>query len=112
MLSEPFLNIEPDDSRFKNVKVILITANCSKSGVANAVDFIVNEGEDMKILKDLSVGETDTTKLGELSIQHNEQLKHAMKCKKEISPLNYDTLIYIMLTIILDFPRFAIIFYY
>lgn len=82
MLTEPFLSVEPDDTRFKNVKVILITADCSKSGITNPIDFIVNEGEDMKILKDLSVGETDESKLGELAGQHNELLKHAMKFNK------------------------------
>ena len=36
---------------------------------------------DMKILKDLSTGETDMTKLGELIGNHGALLKHAMKCK-------------------------------
>lgn len=45
LMSENFLDVEPDDNRFKNAKVILITADCSKSGVANPIDFIVNEGE-------------------------------------------------------------------
>ncbi|KAJ8298194.1 hypothetical protein KUTeg_024725 [Tegillarca granosa] len=80
-LQDSFLDIEPDDPRFKNVKVILVTADCSKSGITNPIDFIVNEGEDAKILKDLSVGETDLTKLGELVGQHGNLLKHAMKCK-------------------------------
>ena len=44
-LQESFLNVEADDPRFKNVKVVLVTADCSKSGIANPIDFIVNEGE-------------------------------------------------------------------
>lgn len=36
---------------------------------------------DMKILKDLSTGETDMTKLGELIGNHGALLKHAMKCE-------------------------------
>lgn len=79
LMSENFLDVEPDDNRFKNAKVILITADCSKSGVANPIDFIVNEGEDMKILKDLSIGETDMSKLGDLTAKHTELLKHALK---------------------------------
>ena len=35
----------------------------------------------MKILKELSTGETDLTKLGELIGNHSALLKHAMKCK-------------------------------
>ena len=45
MVNDNFLDVETDDHRFKNVRVILITADCSKSGVTNPIDFIVNEGE-------------------------------------------------------------------
>ena len=43
---------------------------------------------DMKILKDLSVGETDLTRLGELIGNHGALLKQAMKCKFAILYLN------------------------
>lgn len=43
--TESFESIDPGDSKYKNVRVILVTANCSRSGVTNPVDFIVNEGE-------------------------------------------------------------------
>ncbi|XP_061188940.1 putative methyltransferase NSUN7 [Saccostrea echinata] len=82
VMTENFLDIEPDDNRFKNAKVILITADCSKSGIANPIDFIVNEGEDMKILKDLSIGDTGLSKLGDLTAKHTELLKHALKFSK------------------------------
>lgn len=35
----------------------------------------------MKILKDLSIGETDMSKLGDLTAKHTELLKHALKCR-------------------------------
>ncbi|XP_052795008.1 putative methyltransferase NSUN7 [Mya arenaria] len=79
---EPFLDVETDDNKFKNVKVVLVTADCSKSGITNPIDFVVNEGEDMKILKYLSVGETDDSKLGEMIASHGALLKHAMKLSK------------------------------
>ncbi|KAK3600044.1 hypothetical protein CHS0354_012731 [Potamilus streckersoni] len=82
LMSESFLDIELDDARFKNCKVVLVTANCSKSGISNPVDFIVNEGEDMKILKDLSIGETDLTRQGALVAQHGALLKHALRLQK------------------------------
>ncbi|KAL3880122.1 hypothetical protein ACJMK2_032391 [Sinanodonta woodiana] len=82
LMSESFLDIELDDARFKNCKVVLVTADCSKSGISNPVDFIVNEGEDMKILKDLSIGETDLTRQGALVAQHGALLRHALRLQK------------------------------
>jgi len=43
--TDNFLDIETDDNKFRNVKVILVTADCSKSGISNPIDFVVNEGE-------------------------------------------------------------------
>lgn len=45
MINEKFLDLDLNDSRFKDIKVILITANCTRSGVPNPVNFIVSEGE-------------------------------------------------------------------
>ncbi|XP_045204009.2 putative methyltransferase NSUN7 isoform X2 [Mercenaria mercenaria] len=80
--TESFLDIDTEDNKYKNVKVVLVTADCSKSGIANPIDFVVNEGEDMKILKYLSLGETDDTKLGEMIANHGKLLRQAMKLSK------------------------------
>ena len=69
------------NARIFTSQVILVSAQCSKSGIIDPVDFIVSEGEDMGILKYLSRGEVDQAKLGELITQHNKILKHAMQCK-------------------------------
>ncbi|XP_048777842.2 putative methyltransferase NSUN7 isoform X3 [Ostrea edulis] len=90
VMTENFLNVDPEDNRFKNAKVILITADCSKSGITNPIDFIVNEGEDMKILKDLSIGDTDISKLGDFALKHTELLKHALKFSK-VQAIVYST---------------------
>ncbi|KAK6172528.1 hypothetical protein SNE40_016163 [Patella caerulea] len=82
VVSESFLDVEPDDSRFKTARVVLVTAFCSKSAVTNPVEFVVSEGEDMTILKDLSVGEMDETRIGDLMHQHTLILRHAMKFSK------------------------------
>ena len=42
---ENFVDIDITDDRFKDVKMVLVTAQCSRSGVTNAVNFIVSEGE-------------------------------------------------------------------
>ena len=44
-MRENFLEVNIDDERFKHIKVVLVSAECSRSGVANPVDFIVSEGE-------------------------------------------------------------------
>ncbi|CAH1778389.1 unnamed protein product [Owenia fusiformis] len=82
MYSDDIADIEADDPRFKHIKIVLMSAECSRSGITNPVDFIVNEGEDMTILKDLSKGQVDDEKIGELVVKHNTQLRNAMKFPK------------------------------
>lgn len=66
-MTENFLNVDPEDNRFKNAKVILITADCSKSGITNPIDFIVNEGEgvyrDRPVIIQLFTGNKIKTRL-------------------------------------------------
>ena len=45
VFQENFLDVEVTDERLKHIKVVLVTAECSRSGVANPVNFIVSEGE-------------------------------------------------------------------
>lgn len=47
--TESFLDIDTDDNKYKNVKVVLVTADCSKTGITNPIDFVVNEGEGMSM---------------------------------------------------------------
>ncbi|CAL1526812.1 unnamed protein product [Lymnaea stagnalis] len=82
ILSENFVDVDPDDFRLKNVKVILITANCSKSAITSPVQFIVSEGEDMKVLGELSKSDNNMTYIGELMAEHEKLLKHALKFPK------------------------------
>lgn len=79
LLQEPFLRISSDDSRFKSVKVILLTANCSKSALNNPVDFVVNEGEDMAVLKRLSRGGATPNQLQLLYSEEVSYLKQALQ---------------------------------
>ncbi|XP_064636654.1 putative methyltransferase NSUN7 isoform X2 [Lineus longissimus] len=82
IISENFKEVEADDVRFRGVRSILLTAECSKTGIIDPIDFILTEGEDMSILKDLSAGEYDSSKIGELIAKHNQYLKHCMKFTK------------------------------
>ena len=51
-----------------------------KTGFTVSVSYLILI-TDMKILKDMSRGETDMTRLGELIGNHGALLKQAMKCK-------------------------------
>ncbi|ELT91030.1 hypothetical protein CAPTEDRAFT_220169 [Capitella teleta] len=79
LFMEDFLEVPPYDDRLKHVKVVLLVVSCSRSGVANPVNFIVSEGEDISILRDLSLGYTDESKLSEMVVKHNSLLKHTLK---------------------------------
>jgi len=46
LVSEDFKNVLPIDDRYSTVKLIVANPPCSKSGVVNLVDFILQEGAD------------------------------------------------------------------
>ncbi|RUS85029.1 hypothetical protein EGW08_007213 [Elysia chlorotica] len=79
IIPDHFLNADPEDSKFKNVRVIMITANCSKSAITSPVQFIVSEGEDMQILGELSQADSNLSRIRELTHEHEKLLKHALK---------------------------------
>ncbi|XP_037386137.1 putative methyltransferase NSUN7 isoform X2 [Talpa occidentalis] len=82
ILHETFLNIESKNLKLQKVKVILLLPRCSGLGVSNPVEFILNEHEDLDLLKDLSQGGISEDKLHVFAEQQYEQLKHAMKFTK------------------------------
>ena len=63
-MMDNFLEIEHNDDRLKHIKVALVMADCSKSAVANPVNFIVSEGEGM--YKNISTLISCWLKLGNL----------------------------------------------
>jgi len=40
-----FIDASINDEKLRDIKLVFITALCSKSGVANPVSFVVTEGE-------------------------------------------------------------------
>jgi len=44
-MSGNFTDASINDEKLRDIKLVLITALCSKSGVANPVSFVVTEGE-------------------------------------------------------------------
>jgi len=45
LMSGSFTDASINDEKLRDIKVVFITALCSKSGVANPVSFVVTEGE-------------------------------------------------------------------
>lgn len=49
VINENFLDVDLNDPRFKEIKIVLITANCTRSGVPDPVNFIIREGEGQRV---------------------------------------------------------------
>ncbi|CAG5124176.1 unnamed protein product, partial [Candidula unifasciata] len=79
LLTDNFLNVETDEPKLKNVRVIMISANCSKSAITSPVQFIVSEGEDMRFLGELSKADQGLSGLSNLVQEHEKLLRHALK---------------------------------
>ena len=77
-MEEDFLDTIPNDERFKHVRVIVVNVPCSKSGIVNPVDFVLQEGVSGSV-KDLAKGNLDSSKVKGMAFQHLSILKHAMK---------------------------------
>ncbi|XP_071951067.1 putative methyltransferase NSUN7 isoform X2 [Antedon mediterranea] len=82
LILEDFCELDYMDPRFKNVKLALVTPQDSRSGITNPVEYIIHEGEDASILRELSQENTDEDKLDGLVSRHMDTLKHAMKFSK------------------------------
>lgn len=76
LLEENFLDILPNDDRFRKVRVVLYNASCSKSGVTSPIDYVLQEGT--ACVHDLVNG-VESNKLRGLVLKHQEIIKHAMK---------------------------------
>lgn len=75
---ESFLDALPTDERLKKVRIIIVNVPCSKSGIVNPVDFVLQEGVTSS-LKELARGNADSSKVKGLAFQHLSFLRHAMK---------------------------------
>ena len=83
-MSEQFEKVNPknDQYQYGKVKVILMTPQCTRSAVANPIEFMLNEGdkESFSVLKEFSHGQLHK-KAVEAGLQHVESLKAAMRCE-------------------------------
>ena len=83
-MSEQFERVEPQKEQqfYKKAKVVLITPQCTRTAVANPIEFMLNEGdsENYKMLRDMSQGELHKRAV-KAGLYHTETLKVAMQCK-------------------------------
>ncbi len=78
-MKEDFLDIKSDDARLENAKVILVNAACSKSALMNPMEFLFQEGEDVKYLRDYTLDVNNPNKLKKCIQAETSYLKHALK---------------------------------
>lgn len=78
LVREDFLDIKADDPRMESVKVILINAPCSKSALMNPMEFLFQEGEDEKFLRDYTLDVNNKLKLKKCVQSEQALLKHAL----------------------------------
>lgn len=80
-MREDFLSIRPDDPKLETVKVILINAPCSKSALMNPMEFLFQEGEDVRFLRDYTLDVNNPAKLKKCIQNESALIKHALRCE-------------------------------
>ena len=73
---ESFLDALPTDERLKKVRIIVVNVPCSKSGVVNPVDFVLQEGIAASI-KELARGNIDSSKVNSRILMLKSRLTKA-----------------------------------
>jgi hypothetical protein len=81
-MKEDFLESKSDDPRLENVKVILVNAACSKSALMNPMEFLFQEGEDVRHLRDYTIDVNKPNKVKKCIQNETDMLNHAFSCKK------------------------------
>ena len=78
----PFISTAQSDSKFSKVKVIIATPQCTRSAVANPVDFMLTEGDTdcYSMLRELS-STTLNNRAAYVGSSHLEIVRIAMKSK-------------------------------
>jgi hypothetical protein len=81
LIKEDFLSSNQEDPKLENVKVVLINAPCSKSALMNPMEFLFQEGEDVKFLRDYTLDVNNESRLKKCVSMECELLQHAFKCE-------------------------------
>eukprot|EP00794_Sanderia_malayensis_P007536 gene7536-8373_t len=77
LIEDNFINIAHNDERFKKVRIIMCNVPCSKSGVVNPVDFVLQEGN--TVAAKLLSSKLDAAKHKTIISDECMILRHALK---------------------------------
>lgn len=80
-MREDFISSRYDDPKTENAKIILINAPCSKSALMNPMEFLFEEGEDVKFLKDYTLDVNNPDRIKKCIKEEMALFKHAFRCK-------------------------------
>ncbi len=79
-MREEFISARYDDPKTENTKIILINAPCSKSALMNPMEFLFDEGEDVKFLKDYTLDANNPDRIKKCIKEEVALFKHAFRC--------------------------------
>ncbi|KAJ8015379.1 hypothetical protein DPEC_G00025520 [Dallia pectoralis] len=82
LIPDSFLSLDPCHPKLQQVRLILLTPQCSVSAVSNPVEFILHENGDTDLLQDLAKGSISQAKLDTLVDQQKRDIIHAIKFPK------------------------------
>ncbi|XP_019901571.3 putative methyltransferase NSUN7 isoform X2 [Esox lucius] len=82
LIPEGFLSLDPCHTKLQQVRLILLTPQCSVSAVSNPVEFLLRESGDTDLLQDLAKGTISQAKLDTLVDQQKRDIIHALKFPK------------------------------
>jgi len=79
IMREEFQTVKYDDPKLENAKVILVNAPCSKSALMNPMEFLFEEGEDVKHLRDYTLDVNKPSKIRKCMQEEFSLMKHALR---------------------------------
>lgn len=82
LMREDFVDVRYDDPRLENVKVVLVNPPCSKSALMNPMEFLFQEGEDVRYLRDYTLDVNNPNKVKKCIESESSMLRHAVRSRR------------------------------
>lgn len=81
-MREDFISSRYDDPKTDNAKILLINAPCSKSALMNPMEFLFDEGEDVRFLKEYTLDANNPSRIKKCVKEEMALFKHAFRFPK------------------------------